>query len=62
MKTSFDLTLFDDWETERKLEFLNKLETLFDHTKNTLPSEYYHFSDNLPIGSKVRVTFEVIEE
>lgn len=42
MKTSFDLTLFDDWETERKLEFLNKLETLFDHTKNTLPSEYYH--------------------
>jgi hypothetical protein len=62
MKTSFDLTLFDDWETERKLEFLNRLETLFDHTKNTLPNEYYQFSDNLPIGSKVRVTFEVIEE
>jgi len=68
MKTSFNLTLFDDEETERKLQFLNRLEILFDHSKNianvgnSLSEDYYYFSDILPLGSKVRVTFEVIEE
>jgi hypothetical protein len=61
MKTTFDLTLFDDAETHKKLTMLNQLEAMFDHSKNTLPPEYFWFSDELPVGSKVRFTFEVIE-
>ena len=29
--------------------------------RNILPEEYLYFSDDLPMGSKVRITFEVIE-
>ena len=55
------MTLWDDAETAKDLTILNRLEALFDHSKNSLPEEYYWFSDNLPVGSKVRITFEVIE-
>ena len=61
MKTEFEMTLWDDEETVKKLPILNRLETLFDHSKNTLPEDYYWFSDNLPVGSRVKITFEVIE-
>jgi len=55
------MTLFDDEKNRKKLTCLNKLETLFDDERNILPEEYLYFSDDLPMGSKVRVTFEVIE-
>ena len=55
------MTLLDDEETAKNLTVLNRLEALFDHSKNSLPEEYYWFSDNLPVGSRVRITFEVIE-
>jgi hypothetical protein len=58
MKVEFKMTLFDDEETKAKLVLLNRLETLFDHSKNQLPKEYFWFSDNLPIGSKVKIIFE----
>ena len=61
MKITFDMTLFDDEKNRKKLTCLNKLETLFDDERNILPEEYFYFSDGLPMGSTVRVTFEVIE-
>jgi hypothetical protein len=61
MKTEFEMTLFDDAETSKNLTMLNRLEALFDHSKNSLPEEYFWFSDNLPVGSRVKITFEVIE-
>jgi hypothetical protein len=61
MKTEFEMTLFDDEETAKNLTLLNRLEALFDHSKNSLPEEYFWFSDNLPVGSRVKITFQVIE-
>ena len=61
MKTTFDMTLFNDEKTLKKLTILNTLETMFDDERNVLPPEYFYFSDNLPMGSRVRITFEVIE-
>lgn len=61
MKATFDMTLFDDEKTRKKLTVLNTLETMFDDERNILPPEYLYFSDELPPGTKVRVTFEVIE-
>jgi len=43
------------------LTILNTLETMFDDERNILPPEYFYFSDELPLGSKVRITFEVVE-
>ena len=50
MKTEFEMTLFDDAETAKNLSMLNRLEALFDHSKISLP-----------VGSRVKITFEVIE-
>jgi len=61
MKTTFDLTLFDDEDTRKKGRLLNRLELMFDDVRNPLPDEYYKFVTEIPFGSKVRVTFEVIE-
>lgn len=61
MKTTFDMTLFDDAETRKKLTMLSRLEAMFDDERNILPSEYFYFSDDLPLGSRVRITFEVIK-
>lgn len=61
MKAIIDMTLFDDEKTRKKLTILNTLETMFDDERNILPPEYFYFSDELPLGSKVRITFEVVE-
>ena len=61
MKAIFDMTLFDDDMTRKKLTLLNTLEVMFDDERNVLPPEYFYFSDELPLGSRVRITFEVIE-
>jgi len=61
MKAIVDMTLFDDEVTRKKLTILNTLETMFDDERNVLPPEYFYFSDELPLGSKVRITFEVVE-
>jgi len=60
-KAVFDMTLFDDDETRRKLTMLNRMETMFDDVRNLLPPEYYYFSDRLPLGTTIRVTFEVVD-
>lgn len=61
MKTEFELTLFDDEQTRKLEPILNRMEIMFDDRRNNLPDEYYWFSDNIPFGSKIRVTFEVIK-
>ena len=61
MKTEFEMTLFEDDETHKKLTLLSPLETMFDHSKNILPLDYYWFSDKLPVGSRVKITFEIVE-
>ena len=61
MKAEFQMTLFDDEQTRKKLTILNTLETMFDDERNILPPEYFYFSDELPLGSRVRITFEVVE-
>lgn len=55
------MTLFDDEITRKKLTLLNTLETMFDDERNILPLEYFYFSESLPLGTKVRITFEVIK-
>lgn len=57
---SFDLTLFDDAENRRKGLLLNRLELMFDDSRNFLPLEYFKLAEALPFGSKVRVTFDVL--
>lgn len=62
MKTEFEMTLWNDEETAKKLIMLHCLETLFDPSKNPLPEDYYWFSGKLlPVGSRVKITFEVVE-
>jgi len=60
-KAVVEMTLFDDEETRRKLTLLNRMETMFDDVRNLLPPEYYYFSDGLPLGTTIRVTFEVVD-
>jgi hypothetical protein len=60
MKTEFELTLFDDEATAKRLTILNKLEAMFDDPRNVIPESYFYFSDKIPVGSTIRVTFEVI--
>jgi hypothetical protein len=59
-KAEFELTFFDDVHFKRKLGALSKIEAAFDDNRNKLPPEYYWFSDEVPLGSKVNITFELI--
>lgn len=61
METRFDLELRDTEENHQKLRLLNKLEVAFDDEINGLPASYYDFVENVPMGSTIRVTLEVIE-
>lgn len=56
MKISFELKLFED--TKDKEPLLNRLEIMFDDIRNTIPEEFYYFSDGVPYGSTIKVTFE----
>ena len=61
MKSEFMLVLFDDDSVREKLKVLNCLETMFDDQRNSLPESLWFFTDNLPMGSKVKLTFELVE-
>lgn len=56
----FELTLHDDQETKEKMQFLSALETALDHSRNVVPEEFLSFSDTMPLGSKVRITLELV--
>lgn len=59
---TFDVVLHDDEETQEKIQFLSRLETALDHSKNLneIPDEFLEFTDSIPIGSKVRITVEIV--
>ena len=59
-KVSFNLTHWNDRETEIRLEYLSKLETMFGHPKNPLPDDYYLLTENIPLGSTIKVTMEFV--
>lgn len=61
-KTEFVLTLYNDASVLKKLTMLSRLEAMFDDSRNILPDEYYWFEDFVPLGGKVKVTMEFIEE
>lgn len=60
MKTEFILTLFDDAVTRHKLEAMSKLEVMLDDNRNVLPPAYYRFTDEVPMGSTIKVTLELV--
>jgi hypothetical protein len=62
MKAEFILTYFNDEAFSNKLGLLSKIEAAFDDDRNNLPDSYYYFSDDLPLGTRVKVTMEVILE
>jgi hypothetical protein len=60
MKTEFTLTLFDDNNSRRKLTAMGTLEVMFDDSRNVLPPDYYWFADQIPMGSTIKVTMELV--
>ena len=61
-KAEFELTLYDNEKNIEKFNTMSKLEIMFDDEDNPLPPEYFFFSDYIPWGSKMKVTFELVEE
>lgn len=58
----FEVTLHNDQETKEKMQLLSALETALDHSKNIIPDEFLSFTDTMPLGSKVRITLELVGE
>lgn len=65
MKIEFILEHFDDEETARNMKLLNPLESMFDHTKNSLPDEFFSTFQTesvLKRGSRIKFTMELLPE
>ena len=60
-KVQFEMTLFDDESVRKKLEVMTKMEVMFDDERNSEPDEYYELITGIPLGSKLRITLEVVE-
>jgi len=60
MKAEVTWTLFDDDIVKEKLEILNTLETMWDDERNQIPDELNFFVEELPLGSRVKITFELL--
>ena len=61
MKAEVIWTLFDDDIVKEKLEIMNTLETMWDDERNKISDELIFFVEDLPLGSKVKITFELVE-
>ena len=61
MKAEVIWTLFDDDIVKEKLEIMNTLETMWDDERNQIPDDLNFFVEQLPLGSKVKITFELVE-
>lgn len=59
-KVSFELTLYDDECVKKKMEVLNKMECMWDDLRNPDPQDYFELIENLPFGSTIRITVEVL--
>lgn len=56
----FDLKLYKDYHVKQKLEVMSRLEAMFDDGRNVLPEEYYWFTEDIPVGTTILVTMEVV--
>jgi hypothetical protein len=61
MKIEYVVELFDSENLERNLRCMSKLEHMLDDKRNPPPPELFTFSDDLPIGGKIKVTLEIVE-
>lgn len=61
-KICFQMTLFDDDAVREKLTVMSKMDVMFDDSRNNDPDEYYELINNLPLGSSIRITVEVVKE
>jgi hypothetical protein len=61
MKIEYIVELFDSENLERNLRCMSKLEHMLDDKRNPPPPELFTFSDDLPIGGKIKVTLEIVE-
>ena len=61
MKAEVIWTLFDDDIVKEKLEIMNTLESMWDDERNKISDELIFFVEDLPLGSKVKITFELVE-
>ena len=61
MKAEVIWTLFDDDIVKEKLEIMNTLETMWDDERNKISDDLIFFVEDLPLGSKVKITFELVE-
>ena len=61
MKAEVIWTLFDDDIVKEKLEIMNTLETMWDDERNQISDDLNFFVEQLPLGSKVKITFELVD-
>ena len=61
MKAEVIWTLFDDDIVKEKLEIMNTLETMWDDERNHIPDDLNFFVEELPLGSRVKITFELVD-
>ena len=61
-RSSFYLKMWDDEETREKSQFLGNLEVMFDHSKNSIPEDFFAVDEGLSLGSRIRVTFEIMDD
>jgi hypothetical protein len=59
-KTTFELTLFDDESTDYDVKLYGAIDAMLDDSRNIKPEEYYWFVNELPPGTKVRMTLEEV--
>ena len=57
---SFELLLPDTPKTVALLEILSPLEAMFNAEENTLPPEYFAYTADVPLGTIIKVSFEVV--
>ena len=61
-KVEFKMTLFDDESVKKKLDFMDKMEAMFDDSRNEEPNEYYDMINNLPFGATIKITVEMMKQ
>lgn len=62
MKDTFVLEYRDTEENRLKSSLLSPIEVMFDDRANVLPPTWYtYWCTDLPFGSKIRITLELVE-
>ena len=53
---TFELTHWNDDESKEKLQFLEVIECMFDHSKNSIPDEFIELSNSIRFGDTIEIT------